>query len=217
MTVLTLASLKGGTGKSTVGENLAVAWAHQGKKVAVVDADETIRSVAKWHGARAARPDYGSTDVPALSLIETHGNINHALRDLGREHDFVVVDTAGKDSREMRTGMLASDIVLIPMGTTQKDLESLDELLPIIEQARDLNATLRALVVLNQVDTNVFESGSSAARGYLAEFPEVQLLESYVYDRVAYQNVDAEGLGVVEWTDRKARAEIRELAGELMA
>jgi chromosome partitioning protein len=217
MTVLTLASLKGGTGKSTVGENLSVAWAHQGGKVCIVEADETVRSVAKWHGARTMRDNYGTSEVPALTLFETHGNINHALRDLGREHDFVVVDTAGKDSREMRTGMIASDIVLIPMGTTQKDLESLDELLPILEQARDLNPALRALVVLNQVDTNVFETGSKAARGYLAEFPEVQLLESYVYDRVAYQNVDAEGLGVVEWTDRKARAEIRELAGELMA
>lgn len=52
---------------------------------------------------------------------------------------------------------------------------------------------------------------------YLADYPHIAPLETVVYERKAYRDVIGEGLSVVEWTNPKARAEIQELAGEVIA
>ena len=49
--VLTIAQQKGGTGKTTVAAQLAVAWAGRGRRVALVDLD-TQQSLTAWYWLR---------------------------------------------------------------------------------------------------------------------------------------------------------------------
>ncbi|WP_331283457.1 hypothetical protein [Pantoea sp. LMR881] len=35
---------------------------------------------------------------------------------MAKRYEIVVVDTAGRDSRELRTGMTAADILLVPFS-----------------------------------------------------------------------------------------------------
>ncbi|HPU02270.1 MAG TPA: AAA family ATPase [Thermomicrobiales bacterium] len=209
--IILVGSQKGGVGKSTVSTNLAVELAYRGHDVCLVDADAQ-RSTARWH---ADRIEQGVT--PQLACVEKLGNIHSTLTDLGGRYDIVIVDVAGKDSKEMRTGMLAADMFLALTQPSQFDLDTFEHLNELIEQALDLNPRLDVRGVITRASTNQRVTESKEAGEYLADFPLIKPVHTIIRDRKAYREVIPEGLGVVEWKNGAARAEIRALAAEVMS
>lgn len=209
--IIVVGSEKGGPGKSTIVTNLSVELARQGKDVVIVDADKQ-RSAARWH---ADRVDAGH--APAIAAVEKLGNIYSTLRDLDARYDVVVVDVAGQDSQEMRTAMIAAHQMLVVVRPSQLDLDTLPHMSELIETALDMNPELRVRGLMTQAPTNVNGTERTDAGEYLADYPLIVPLETVVYERKAYRDVIGEGLSVVEWTNPKARAEIQELAGEVLA
>ncbi len=69
--VVAVASGKGGVGKSTVAVNLALAWAAQGARVGLLDADIYGPSQPLMLGLEKERP--GSPDGKHLKPLESHG------------------------------------------------------------------------------------------------------------------------------------------------
>lgn len=209
--IIVVGSEKGGPGKSTIVTNLAVELARQSKDVVIVDADKQ-RSAARWH---ADRVDAGHE--PVVAAVEKLGNIYSTLRDLDARYDVVVVDVAGQDSREMRTAMTAAHQMIVVVRPSQLDLDTLPHMSELIEEAQDLNPELHVRGLITQAPTNPNGSERTDAGEYLADYPLIAPLETVVYERKAYRDVIGEGLSVVEWTNPKARAEIQELAGEVVA
>jgi chromosome partitioning protein len=209
--ILLIGSQKGGVGKSTVAINLAVEYARKGRDVCLVDADAQ-RSAARWH---ADREEQGHQ--PAVACVEKLGSIHQTLTDLATRYDIVIVDVAGKDSREMRTGMTAADTLVVVVRPSQLDLDTLGHMSEVIEQAMDLNPGLAVRGLIAQAPSNPAISERTDAREYLADYPTIKPLETVLYERKAYRDVVGEGLGVVEWSNPKAKAEIQELAAEVQA
>jgi chromosome partitioning protein len=116
--ILLVGSQKGGAGKSTIATNLAAEYARQGSDVVLVDAD-VQRSSARWHADREAA---GLT--PAIACIEKLGNISGTLNDLDGRYGVVIVDVAGKDSKEMRTGMVVAHKMIVTVRPSQFDLDT---------------------------------------------------------------------------------------------
>jgi ATP-binding protein involved in chromosome partitioning len=69
--IVAVASGKGGVGKSTVAVNLALAWAAQGARVGLLDADIYGPSQPLMLGLEGQRP--GSPDGKTLTPLEAHG------------------------------------------------------------------------------------------------------------------------------------------------
>ncbi len=69
--IVAVASGKGGVGKSTTAANLALAWAAQGAKVGLLDADIYGPSQPLMMGLAGAKPQ--STDGKHLSPLRAHG------------------------------------------------------------------------------------------------------------------------------------------------
>jgi chromosome partitioning protein len=207
--ILLVGSQKGGAGKSTIATNLAAEYARQGSDVVLVDAD-VQRSSARWHADREA-----AKISPAIACVEKLGNISGTLTDLATRYEVVIVDVAGKDSKEMRTGMVVANKMIVTVRPSQFDLDTLPHMSELVEQARDLNPELDVRSLLTQVPTNPGVTERADSEDYLSDYPELKPLQTVVFERKAYRDVIGEGRGVVEWTNPKARAEIQELAAEV--
>lgn len=209
--IVLIGSQKGGAGKSTIATNLSVEFARLGRDVVLVDADAQ-RSASRWH---ADREEAGVT--PTIASVEKLGNIHSTLLDLDTRYEVVVVDVAGKDSREMRTGMAAAHKLIVTVRPSQFDLDTLPHMQQVIDEAMDLNPDLDVRSLLTQVPPHNVATERTDAGEYLADYPGLKPLQTVIYERKAYRDVIGEGLGVVEWNNPKAKAEVQELAAELMA
>ena len=209
--IILIGSQKGGPGKTTIAVNLAVEFARQGKDVVLVDADSQ-RSAARWH---ADREEQGH--IPRIACVEKLGSIHLTLQELANRYDTVIVDVAGKDSQEMRTAMTAADQLVVVVRPSQFDLDTLEHMSGVIQQAKDFNPDLQVRGLIAQAPSNVYNSERTDAGEYLADYPLISALKTVIYERKAYRDVVGEGLGVVEWNNSKAKAEIQALAQELEA
>lgn len=211
---IVVASQKGGVGKSTIITNLAAGIASLHKRVILVDADEQPTS-SEWGAGRAHYPD-----AAPIEFIQQYGEINAYLD--GIDTDYLLVDTAGHASIEMRSSMLSADILLLPFKPSQADLNTIAYMSNVVRQAKWLNEKLIALAFINQAPTQPNMSNVQDAQAMIAEYPEFSLLDAIIYNRDVYQSSIATGLGVVEMggksaSERKAKDEIEKLTSEVLS
>lgn len=208
--ILLVGSQKGGCGKSTTAVNLCAALAQKGADVVLVDADRQGTS-ANWEMDR--RED---STLPPVHCIQKYENIRETLTDLAKRYEYVVVDAAGRDSRELRTGMTSANVLLVPFRPSQPDLDTLPKMQEIITQAKDLNPALKVLGLLTMAPTNPMVNEAQEATEYLEDYPEIKLLNTIVRDRKAYRDSMSDGTGVVEMSNPKAKDEINALLEEII-
>jgi chromosome partitioning protein len=202
---------KGGAGKTTTAVNMSVALAFAGHDVCLVDADPQ-RSASKWYAEREAE------DLnPKITLIEKRDNISSTLRTLGEKFDYVVVDVAGRNSRELITGATVADLIIAPHQCSQLDLDTLGELQEQVIRVRDLNPSLKAFAYHSMASTNpsVRETERREFLEFVAEFPEIQPLNAVGFYRKAYKDSIPSGKSVLEGDNAQAAAEINDLVKEI--
>ena len=209
--IVLVGSQKGGCGKSTIAVNVCAELARRGRDVILVDADRQ-GTAATWATDRAEHPG-----LPTVHCVQKYDNIRNTLIDLERRYDHIIVDAAGHDSRELRTGMTAAHILLVPLRPSQPDLDTLPTLHAIIAQARDLNPALVVYAVLTMASTNPVVQEVGEARAYIQDYPDIRLLTTVVCDRKIYRDAISDGRGVVDMDNRKAVSEVRSLIKEVFS
>lgn len=202
MRVLTLASQKGGSGKSTLGASLAVAASEDGERVVVVDLDPQ-GSLAEW--GRIRRTDQERLDIvfrpmPPGALA---GWIK-ATREAPRSPvTLVVIDTAGTFGEEVLAALAQSDFCLVPVRPSAMDLRAAG---PTVDQLYALERSFA--FVLN--GTNPVTPGRTSDA--LTALEEGGTIAPTVADRTDHRDAAASGLGVTEINPRgRAADEIRAL------
>ena len=202
---------KGGASKSTTATNLAVGLTKGGADVCLVDADPQ-RSAAKWYADREAAGLQSS-----ITLSEIRDNISATLRSLDGRFDHVIVDVAGKNSREMITGSTVAHQIIAPHQCSQFDLDTLEELQLQVVNVRDINPELKVWVYHAMASTHsqVKDSERAEFLGYLSAFPEFQVLESISFSRKVYKDAASLGRSVLEVRKNEAQDEVRALLKEV--
>ena len=204
--VLSIVNLKGGVGKSTVSQNLAVNFALEGVKVCIVDTDFEQQTSMKWIEQRADR----TPRIPVFAISEKSLSTN--LAELRETYQLVIVDGTPALSTLASRILLESDLVVVPITPTGFDLWSFEKFL---ERYQDIKARrqepLPAYLVLNRYKNTSFHKGAEEA---VKDF-EIPILQNKIGDRMAYQECGVQGIGVVEGKDKKAAEEIRNLSNEL--
>lgn len=207
--IILIGAIKGGAGKSTLATNVATMLAKKSKDVILVDADRQ-GTTSNWSQDRA------DIEVTHIESVSKYDNIKLALRDLNKRYEFVVVDSQGRDSVELRTGLLSADLCLIPCRPSQADLDTIPLINTLINNAREINEPLRAYCVLTQSPTNPSITEIQQAKEFLTEFgTEMKLLKTIIFERKVYRDALAQGLGVCEMDNEKAIAEMNGVFSEV--
>ena len=205
--IISVVSLKGGTGKSTLSQNLAVCYAHAGYKVTIVDTDVNGSSV-RWSGLR-------EEDLPHIRVLAL--NDSKALRKnaklLHNDCDIMIIDGTPALSELASTTLLLADIALIPIKPGPLDIWATEKFLEKYENVKTLNDEISAYFVLNQF-INRSKLGQEVI-DVLKEMP-IPTLKSILHTRVAFSECIAGGFGAFEYKDPKASEEIVALANEVM-
>ena len=210
--IILIGSNKGGSGKTTLACNLAVAITQNGGDVCLVDADRQ-GSASRWE---AERNESSSIRCP-IQTIQKYDNLSQSLKDLDQRYEYVLVDVAGRNSREMITAAAVADVLIAPHQCSQLDLDTLSELQEQVIRVRDLNPDLSVYVYQSMASTNpqVMETERKEFETYVAEFPEFQPLKSTGRYRKAYRDVMSEGLSVLESGNKTAADEISAIYREV--
>ncbi|MET2951731.1 AAA family ATPase [Vibrio owensii] len=232
--IFTVTNEKGGTGKTTHTTNYAVVLAHKGFNVVILDADPKPAS-ATWGKRRKAFLDelieITNADLETtkeqkkfltrklkprpITVVRNRGEIDRTILSLREEYDFVLIDAGGMDEQEQRIAIGLSDTVICTTKTGQYDLDTSPRMVHIIKMARAFNRKLRAIFVINEAPTNKAMSNTQDAKEILSRFDDFELARTVIHKRNSYELTATYGLGVVEWSDSKARGEIEILVKEI--
>ena len=209
--VITLATSKGGAGKSTLARALAAYWRGIGLRPALIDADPQ-RGLAARHD-----PEGRLGDVPVHE--EPEERVGELIDELRTKYKPVIVDTAGFRNRTAVTALVSCDLALIPLKPSAEDAEGAIATYELIKElnttperagrpvkvAMVLTMTLRGTLISRHVRRQLEEAGMPLLRAEMAH-------------RVSYPEAGIEGLSpsVIE-PDGAAARDIASIVHEIMA
>lgn len=206
--VISITSLKGGVGKSTISQNLAVCFAHAGYKVCIVDVD-TNQSAIRWSGLRSE--EYPG--IPVVGMpdgIELSKNVKH----LAKDYEIVLIDGTPSLNKVTSKIILLADLLLIPILPSGLDIWATEQFLERYQDAvNEKESAIPAYFVLNQ-----FQPQTNLAKEVreVLEDTSIAVFKTALGNRTAYREAVIKGIGVIEYKDPKAKQELVALYNELM-
>lgn len=203
--IISLSSLKGGSGKTTLAIHLAHAIALGSARVLLVDADPQGSSQG-WAAAREEKPPF-----PVVGMARN--TLHRDLPQLMDNYDHAVIDTPPRVSALARTAILAADLVLIPVQPSSYDVWAASETVQLVEEARGFKPELQAAFVINRkiVNTAIGEDIQDALSEY-----DIPTLETTIGQRVVFAESSA-GYSVIELGSTSAATkEVKALAREVL-
>lgn len=208
--VYAVTSLKGGIGKTTIAQNLAVCFAHDGNKVCLIDTDSEIQSTEDWG------KDRGSELLPIQVVSVTQDDIVEQVLTLKKEYDIVVIDGAPALFELSSRAILLSDVVIIPVLPSIEEVRAIERFMVRFNQSKmmkeNLGGSVKSAVVMNKYN-DALRIDREVKR--VLEKYGLPVLNGKLSYRVAYREAKIEGKGVIEYLDKKAKDEMMLLFQEI--
>ncbi|MDJ1006646.1 MAG: ParA family partition ATPase [Paracoccaceae bacterium] len=200
--VITVAQQKGGSGKTTIAANLAVAFARDGMSVALLDTDPQ-GSLGRWFMTRHGAGLAGGIEFSTASAW----GVTYECDKLRRSHDVILIDTPPKIDSDLRPALRESDLIIVPVAASQVDVWATEGVLELAKRE-----DRPVMVVLNRVKsgTRVLDEVEASVE----EFDAIRA-ETALGQRVAYADTLGHGRGVLERAKGVWTAEISALAREV--
>jgi len=208
--ILLIGGEKGGTGKSTIATNIAVNLAHQQQEVVIIDCDPQ-GTATKW----LSRRNKLFPNLPKVFSIQKTGDIYDTSIDMSHRYKYVIIDAGGRDSEELRTAMVACNKMYIPLKASQPDIETSNHIIQLIKLAKTLNPKLLALTMISMAPTNHVLKEDQEAILLLSKLNIAKTSNVIIHERKVYRDAIADGKGVIEYDNIKAKNEIMQLFKEI--
>ncbi len=208
--VISFISYKGGVGKTTLSENVAVCFAHAGRKVCIVDADDSANTLS-WSKKRLE-------GLPTIDVFKENRPDEIALKiqELNQQYDLVIIDSPPSQVPISDMIVLMSNLVVVPL--LPKGEQETNTINQFVRKIKSLElAKEKKIPVYFMV--NEYDHRISLHRTFVDTLDRTfgdRVLQSRLHNRVAYAEVTHEGKGVFESADHKAKNEIAALVNELV-
>lgn len=196
MKTIAILSRKGGTGKTTIATNLAIAAEKAGQTTALIDLDPQSSS-AKWGDSR-------NGNTPAV--ISTHSERLPKILQLAEDNGatLTILDTAPHTEASALDAARAADMVVIPCKPALVDLQAIGSTIDVIRLAK-----VSARIVFNSVPSrgNLTAQAKEAVSIY-----DVPCAPCELGHRIAYVHAYNAGLAAQEFEPSgKASREVHAL------
>jgi len=194
MPIIAIVGNKGGAGKTTLTVNLAAGISRK-HSIVVIDADPQGSSL-QW---RAIAGDNVSFPVyaPTFSLREQ-------ARQYAKKNEYILIDCPPSVHASQTLAALEFvDLALIPVQPSPVDLWATVHIEKAINEAREVNPGLKAMLVINQLEART--TLSKLVRDVLSEIA-LPIADTAVRRRAVYRNSALEGKSVFDIGKRGADA-----------
>ena len=137
MSTITLATTKGGAGKTTAAQMIIGALHRTGYTIGVIDCDEN-QTLSRWLN--------NSTKMAIENkVVLDESQMVPEIQKLQRKYDCVIIDTPGGYSQSTVFAMGCSDLVLIPLQLSHADVVEADKTYRLVKSTSQmLNRKLKA-------------------------------------------------------------------------
>ena len=203
-TVISVAHVKGGVGKTTTAVQLALHAGATGRRTMLIDADPS-RSTLSW-ATRAG--DWPRAGVPVEGYWRA--DLERAVPALAYDCDLAVIDTphdpAGRHhaGAVMISAIVAADLVVVPTSTDGADLDRMEDLLA----ALDVGQLDRQQRGLGPVDWLVALTRADLRRRTVAtEVVELMVNRDLPILPIAVPSALADGHATSTWVPERAAVE----------
>lgn len=214
--IFVVGGTKGGPGKSTVAQQIAVCLKVKKKKKVYITDIDIQRTTTSWCEDRRQ-----NEDLELIPFAYVQDDIIKHLKSLQGRAEFVVVDAGGFDSEIQRQAMLMADVIIIPLRPKRRDLKSLRDIDPIIDNVRNVNDKVKVRVVMNQCPALPSQVSRILAAKEIVETFGIESAPVNLYNRNVYDDAEESGRSIFEMTgserDKKAEAEFEEFVDYLLS
>ena len=185
--IITLATSKGGVGKSTLTRNIAAYWCNIGHKVAIIDADPQ-GSIINRHDPQGLLKEidvFAEPEETVATLIES----------IKFKYSYILVDTGGFRNKTTIRALIKSDLAIIPLKASADDVAGAINTYNLISELNKtperLSTPIRYRMVLTMTQQGIILAkhikNELETSGYL-------ILEREMYHRVIYPETAIKGL-----------------------
>lgn len=195
--VISIATSKGGAGKTTLCICLASAFAEQGGKIALVDTDPQ-GSLTSW-AEKADLPE----SISVFSESTDENRVIDLIEAASKTHHLTIVDVQGTANTLAHTAMAFSDLVIIPMKASEFDARAaFDTLTAVRAVARSRRSDIEFMPVLNCLSPAI---PSRTAQAIREGFEQAGIaVQTGLSDREAFRCISAYGGSLFQLSDSQA-------------
>jgi chromosome partitioning protein len=210
MAILSLASSKGGCGKTSLSILIGAELAGYGYRVTLLDCD--INQHASAFGEKCT--------IPSFRVVSDVGDtrILPALREAEGEADVVIVDLAGETSKLNLKALHRSSFVLIPCQASLPDVRDAVKTVAQVDEAQEL---ARVSIARSLIWTRVlpgFESRSARHVRKTVEGRGLPIFRSTMMERAAFREMHLTGKTPRQTEpNSSATANVAAITNELLA
>lgn len=205
--IITFAHIKGGSGKSTLSLCLAAYLANNGCSVLILDADPQGSS-SSW---LKARPE--NMDSPFTVVSMPSDKIHRDLPALAANYDHTIIDTPPQFLDYVRSAVIASDLVISPVASSNFDLWPVEAVSEMVNSAQMIRPNIKHCLIHNRRNANT--RMDKAVSESLAD-NETPLLSLGIAARTIYEQVSS-GLTLSELdSTSKAHQDISNMANSIL-
>lgn len=194
MKVISLVTQKGGSGKTTLALNFAVAAMGKKERVVILDMDAQ-GTARKWYERRV------DENPPLVEVVAS--DLEKAVAGArAQKFDWVLIDTPGRDDAAQAAAIRVADFCIIPCRPSAADLEATPTTVETIKRLKKPYA-----FVLTQTPPRSFRiREAQMGLSYMG-----LVCPSPIVLRNAYQDAQSMGLGVTEFeSDGRAAMDVSE-------
>lgn len=209
MATISIASAKGGCGKTTVAILIGTYLSQSGYEVTLLDCD--INQHATAFGEKANLENFHVK--PSIDEF----NILSSLRDAEKVSDVVFIDLPGGSSTLALKALQRSNYVLVPCQTSLPDVKDAMKTIAQIDDAEDL---ARVKIAYSLIWTRIFPGFESKSAKHVRtsiEKQNIPLFKNGIVERAAFREIHLTGqIPHQKDPDSKASLDVANISNELL-